>query len=177
MGKAMKTIIWKRYYDEAAQSRRMKRFYLFYLLPATLSIVLMAIFKGLWDASGLLILLGVFGLMLFGWIWMIGFNLRMNSTVVEDNGYLYCNRNKVAKNEITAFSTYQSSVYFSYSGSHGGMSSSSMEMGYVTFLLRDKSEVSFAWPAIEQEQLDSLREALDQVLPGKWKTIETLRQL
>ncbi len=175
MGEATGTIIWKRHYDEVAQKKRIKRFYVFFLFPAALSIVLMAIFKSIGEASGLLILLGLFGLLLFGWIWMMGVNLRMNPTVIEDGEYLYCGRNKVAKNEVMAFSTYMSSVSFSYSNSHGGMSSSSMGIGCVTFLLSDRQEIDFKWPAIEQEQLDTLREALDPILPGKWKTIETLR--
>jgi hypothetical protein len=167
------TIIWKRHYDKTSHNRRMKRFYTYYLIPATIAIVLMAIIKGIYPALGLLILLGLFGLLLFGWFWMIGFNLRMHPTVVEDDGYLCQGKQKVPINQIMSFSTYTSFVSYSPPGTY---SSSKTSMGCVTFLLSDRKEIDFKWPALEKEQLDKLQVALENVLPGKWKPIEKLRQ-
>ena len=175
MSETTKKIIWKRHYDKTAHDKRMKRFYVFYLLPAAIGIVLMAIFKSIGEALGLLIVLGLFGLLLFGWIWIMGFNLRANPTIVEENGYLSCGKQKVPINEVTAFSTYMTSVSYSAIavGSH---TRSSMEIGCASFLLRDGQKIRFKWPALEKEQLDTLRVALEQVLPEKWTPIQTLRQ-
>jgi hypothetical protein len=169
------TIIWKRHYDKASQNKRMKRFCVFYLIPATICIVLMAILKDIYSALGLLIILGLFGLLLFAWLWMIGFNLRMHPTVVEDDGYLCMGRQKVPIDQVMSFSTYMSSVSYSSYGTHS-RTRSSIGLGCVTFLLSDRKEIDFKWPALEKEQLDTLRVALEQVLPGKWTPIEKLRQ-
>jgi hypothetical protein len=106
------TIIWKRHYDKTSHNRRMKRFYTYYLIPATIAIVLMAIIKGIYPALGLLILLGLFGLLLFGWFWMIGFNLRMHPTVVEDDGYLCQGKQKVPINQISTYTSFVTQAIF-----------------------------------------------------------------
>lgn len=158
------TIIWKRHYDKASQDKRMKRFRFFYLIPATISIVLMAILEGIYSALGLLIVFGLFGSLLFAWLWMIGYNKRMHPTVVENDGYLCMGRQNVPMNQVMSFSTYITS------------SRDKVAMGCVTFLLSDRKEIHFKWPTLEKEQLDTLRVALENVLPGKWKPIEELRQ-
>lgn len=168
------TIIWKRQYDEAGHRKRIQRLQKYYLAPTVLIVVATAIFMGIGPASGVLILLGSIGGLLFLWMWMLGFNLRMNPIVSMDDGYLCCGKKKVRLDQVTAFST-----YMSYTGRpatpNTNYSANEGSLGRVTFILSNQEEVGFTWPQLEKEQLDRLKLALENVLPGKWCSIEKIR--
>lgn len=49
-------------------------------------------------------------------------------------------------------------------------------LGVAHFIAVDGSEVEFKWVQLDEQQLDELRNALEEVLPGRWRSPETLHQ-
>ncbi len=176
MGQQTETIVWQRRYDEADHQRRMQRFWRFYAAPAALIIVAVALLSDVGAAAGVLIVLGLFGGLLFLWVWLTGRNERTNPTVTLDEGHLCWATRRVAIDEVTRFSTYMTSTSMTVAGSATtGVRAAKASLGAARFLLVDGSDVEFVWPALEERQLDELRAALEEVLPSRWRSLETLR--
>lgn len=95
------TIVWKRDYDETAHRQRERRFWLFYAAPSALIIVVVALLSGFGPAAGVLILLGLFGAMLFVWVWLSGRNERTNPTVTIDDGHLCWEKRRVPIDKVS----------------------------------------------------------------------------
>lgn len=172
------TIVWRRRYDEATHQRRMQRFWMFYAAPVAALIVLVAVVSGVGQAAGLLILLGGIGALLFVWIWLDGRNERANPTVTLEAGQLRWAKRRVPVDQVTRFSTYKdsSSMRVGQSSPGSGVTATAT-FGVARFLLVDGNEVRFVWAALDDQQLDELRSALEEVLPGRWRSIDTLHQL
>ncbi len=171
------TIVWRRRYDEEAHSRNLQRFWNYYALPVAALAVVVAIFVGVGEAAGVLILFGLFGLMLFVWIWLTGRNERVNPTVVLEGGQLHWAKHSVRVNEIVSFTTYmgEASMTVAHNTTPGGVNATA-SFGVAKFVLVDGEDVEFRWAELGDEQLDELRSALEQVLPGRWRPAGQLHQ-
>ena len=171
------TIVWRRRDDDATHQRRMQRFWMFYAAPVALLIVIVAVLADVGVAAGLLILLGAIGALLFVWIWLDGRNKRVNPTVTLEAGELCWAERRVPVDQVSRFSTYKDSASMEVGGSSVGSSvTASTALGVALFLLVDGSEVKFTWASLDDQQLDELRKALEEVLPGRWRPLDTLRQ-
>ena len=171
MGDQDGTVVWKRRYDEAVHEQRERRFWLFFAAPAAVIIVITGVVAGFGGAAGLLILLGLFGAMLYVWVWLISRNERTNPTVILEGGRLHWAKRSVPIADVVRFSTFMGAAAASVSPNTTARAS----LGKVKFLLIGGTEVEFVWAALEQVQLDELRAALETVLPGRWRPIEDLR--
>lgn len=170
MEKQAATVIWKRRYDEAAHRRNIQRFWMFYAAPAALVVVAAALLSGGGAAAGWLVLLGLFGAMVFVWVWLTGRNERTNPTVSLEAGDLCWANRRAPVDQVRSFSTYMTSVSAPTAGVTARAS-----LGAARFLLLDGNEVQFLWPALDEQQLAELRAALEVILPGRWRSIDTLR--
>ena len=171
MGDQDGTIVWKRRYDVAVHAQRERRFWLFDAAPAAAVIVITAVVAGFGGAAGLLILFGLFGAMLYVWVWLTSRNERTNPTVTLEGGRMHWAKHSVPIADVVRFSTFMGSTAASISPNTTARAS----LGKAKFLLIDGSDVEFAWAALEEAQLDELRAALETVLPGRWRPIEDLR--
>ena len=169
------SIVWQRRYDEAAHHRRMRQFWRFFAVPATLLTVVTAVLSDAGAAGGLLIVLGLIGGLMFFWIWLIGRNERTNPTVSLEAGELCWAKRRVPIDDVARFSTYTTSAAMALAGSSTTGVRTRASLGAARFLLVDGSDVEFVWPALDEDQLDELRAALEEVLPGRWRPLERLR--
>jgi membrane-associated phospholipid phosphatase len=177
MAQATGTVVWRRRVDEGRYQRRMQRFWRFYVAPVALLIVVVAILAGVGAAAGLLILLGAIGALLFVWFWLDGRNERANPTVTLEAGQLRWAKRRVPIDQVTRFNTYQDSTSVEVGrGSMGSGVTASATLGTARFVLVDGTEVRFAWVGLDDRQLAELRTALEEVLPGRWRSLEALRQ-
>ena len=171
MGDQDGTIVWKRRYDEAVHAQREKRFWLFYAAPAAVIIVITAVVAGFGGAAGLLILFGLFGAMLYLWVWLTSRNERTNPTVILDGGRLHWGKRSVPIADVVRFSTFMGSASASVSPN----TTARATLGKAKFLLIGDTEIEFVWAELEEAQLDELRAALEAVMPGRWRPIDDLR--
>jgi hypothetical protein len=115
--------------------------------------------------------------LLFVWIWLDGRNKRVNPTVALEAGELCRAERRVPVDQVSRFSIYKDSASMEVGGSSVGSSvTASTALGVALFLLVDGSEVEFTWASLDDQQLDELRTALEEVLPGRWRPLDTLRQ-
>ncbi len=172
-----RTIVWQRQYDEEVHRRSMQRFRNYYVVPVAVLIAVVAVFSGIGPASGLLIVFGLFGLMLFVWIWLHGRNERTNPTVVLEGGELRWAQETVPIDQVEAFSTYtgESSMTVAMTTTPGGVNARAT-IGVARFLLADGDTVEFRWAELDKEQLAELRSALEGLLPGRWRPAGELRR-
>ncbi len=176
MGEQPGTIVWHRRIDADAHRKSMQRFWTYYALPAGLVILTAGIVGSVGDAAGLLILLGLFGAMLFVWVWLRGRNERTNPVVTRDGGDLCWAKRRVPIDQVTRFSTFtgSTSINVAASTTPGGVNATASQ-GIARFLLVDGGEVEFVFAELDKEQLDELRAALEGIMPGRWRHVEELR--
>lgn len=172
------TVVWHRRIDLDAQRQSMQRFWKFYALPAGVIIVMAGLIGGVGAAAGLLILLGLFGLLLFVWVWLRGRNERTNPMVTRDGNDLCWAKRRVPIDQVTRFSTFTSTATMNVAQTTtpGGVNATAT-LGKVRFVLVDGADVDFVFAELEPEQLDELRAALEGVLPGRWRPIEQLHDV
>ena len=170
MGNLKLDIIWHRRIDFDAHRKRMRRFWTFYALPAALIILVGGIVDGLGAVAGLLILLGLFGAMLFIWFWLIDRNERTNPVITREGEDLCWAKRRVPLSEVQRFTTCQSSTSVHTSGV-----TTRAYQGIARFLLADGEEVDFVFAELGEEQLGELRTALEGVLPQRWCPVDDLR--
>ncbi|MCA9829352.1 MAG: hypothetical protein R3B97_00340 [Dehalococcoidia bacterium] len=168
-------VIWARSVDRHKQRLRWKRFGLWYCAPVLLLLVPMAVFAGPWEALGAFILLGGFGLLVACWIFFKNLGQRVNPEVRSDGITLFWARRRVPLAEVQRYSTFMSSVEGApafVGGDSAAQIRHSVEIGVVRFALPDGKEVEFKWPELPEAELDTLRAALDSLLPGRWRQVK-----
>ncbi|MGD9935603.1 MAG: hypothetical protein AB7T37_18045 [Dehalococcoidia bacterium] len=168
------TVIWRRSYDSSVHNRRWKRFGLWYCAPVFLVLAAMAIFMGPWEALGLFILVGGFGILVAGWIFFKNLGQRMNPEIRFDGEAVLWARLRVPLADVQRYSTFMSSVDGppAFVGDSAVQVRNSVDIGVVRFGLPDHKEVEFKWPELPEDELDGLRAALDPLLPGRWRQVE-----
>jgi len=179
VGDQASVIVWERRVDHARHQRWLRNFWMYYGLPAAVLIIVVGIFVGIGEASGVLILLGLLGGMVYVTLWLSGRNERTNSNVTREGNELVWGQRRVPIDQVTAFSTFKSeaSMRVSHATTPGGVKASA-SLGNALFLLVDGAEVGFVFPSLDDEQLGELRAALEQVMPGRWtKSIRELRNV
>ncbi len=169
------TVVWRRSIDATKHRLRWKRFALWYCAPVFVVLAAMAIFMGPWEALGLFILLGGFGALVAGWIFFKGLGQRMNPEIRFDGEALLWGKRRVPLSDVQRYSTFMSSVEGApafVGGDSAAQIRHSVEIGVVRFALPEHKEVEFKWPELPEAELDTLRAALDSLLPGRWRQVK-----
>jgi hypothetical protein len=171
-------VIWQRTIDSTKQKLRVDRFVLFFVLPVAVIAVVMALVAGPASALGLLIATGLFGLLLWLWVFLTNVNERQNATIRLVDGVLICGQRRVNASSVASFTTYSSKL----SGPfilHNALSivlyhSKRMQIdtGNVVFRMSDGSTAHLMWPSMPPEQINGVREAIERVLPGRGQPSE-----
>ena len=112
-------VIWRRTIDHEATDRRRKRFLQWYCLPVALLTLVFGVVAGPWEALGVLILFGGFGLLLGAWIFLHGRNLGTNPTIVLDHGSLRVGKTEIPVAAVQRWTTYPREVSMSTTTAHG----------------------------------------------------------
>lgn len=162
------TVVWRRNIDEAGHRRAMKRFYAWYAGPVSALVLAVAVFSGIGNAAGVLILLGSVGLLLFFWIWATGRNRRTNPQVTFDGQHLAWARRRVPVAEVVGFTTFQTTTTINISADSRGTA----HLGEVRFEMADGSREEFTWADLSDDDLDALRHALEPLMPGRWHPVD-----
>lgn len=168
-------VIWRRSIDPSVHNRRWKRFGLWYCLPVVVVLAAMAVFMGPWEALGGLILFGGFGLLVAGWIFFKSLGQRMNPEIRFDGEALLWARVRVPLADVARYSTFMSSVQgppAHVASNPAAQIRHSVKIGVVRFGLASGKEVQFQWAELPEHELESLRVALDPLLPGRWRQVE-----
>lgn len=167
-------IIWERRVDPDKHRRNLAKFWKFYGIPAAVAIVIGGVVEGLGAAAGLAILLGLFGSMLFVAIWLTGRSKLTNTVITKEGSMLCWAARRVPLDQVERFSTFTETKSMSMVGVTGSHTNAEVHVGTARFVLTDGSEVDFAFPHLETEQLEQLRTALETVLPTRWRAISEL---
>ena len=157
-------VIWTRAVDRARHERRVRAFVLYYVVPVSVIAVAVAVFGGVGPALGVLILAGLFGLLLGGWVWLTNINERSNATIRLRGDDLVLGKRRVPVTRVVSFTTVQTRI----SGPYIDGVRSSIEAGVALFDVDDGSRVEFLWPSMPAEHLIGVRAALETVLPGRY---------
>jgi predicted lipid-binding transport protein (Tim44 family) len=164
--------IWERRVERDKHRRNLRLFWMLYGIPAGIIIVVGGLIEGLGGAAGLLILLGVIGSMIFFAIWLTGRNERTNPTITRDGDHLCWASRRVPISQVASFTTFQREASMTMVGITGSHTNAAADIGTARFELTDGNTVDFAFPHLDDHQLEELRAALDAVLPGKWRPLE-----
>ena len=146
----------------------MRRFTRWYAIPVAVLVVAVAAWSGIGPAAGVLILFGGIGLLLFAWVWLTGRNRRTNPEVTFDGQVLAWARQRVPVDQISWFTTLQTTSTISIDATTHGTA----HFGVARFHLADGQTVEFTWTDLPDEELDTLRQALDAVIPADWRPAE-----
>ena len=179
------TVIWRRTIDHDATTRRRNRFLLFYCLPVAVLALGFGVVSGPWEALGILILFGGFGLLIGAWIYLHGRNLRANPTMTYDGVALRVGKKEVPIGAVQRWTTYPRKVSSSTPSAHGGTTTSSITVHVAGFIVtsgqpdgsvRD-DEHEFVWPLLSDDDQLTLRAALESALPGRWVPLESFHSV
>jgi hypothetical protein len=152
------TVIWERVIDEAAQAKRIKRLLNWYAFPSLAIIVVGAVLGGFGAAAGLLILFGLFGALLGGWVFMLNLNERSLTKLWVTDGVLHQTRNKgIPLAQVNEFSVSQST----------DNSDTGVDAVTATFLAKGVLLEWMKWPSMPSHHMPGVVAALESVLPGK----------
>lgn len=157
--------VWSRPVDHDRQRVRMRRLLGFYVLPCAALAVGLAVVLSPGEALGFVILAGVLGLLLGGWVLFQTLNERANARIVLNDGTLVFGQKVVPVAEVESFTT----VHTSTLGPDPLAGVGDSDLGKVVFRLSGGREEWFGWPAMSAAQLDGVRVALEPVLPGRWR--------
>ena len=128
---------------------------------------------------GLLIVFGLFGLLLGGWVFATSLNERANREMIVEGNTLRLSKRAVPIDQVVRFTTFESTESFSTPDATSQIAVVKAEFD-VRALHPDGSQtvqsILFLWPEMGAEGLEGIRTALEGVLPGKWVPLETFRQ-
>ena len=189
MADADPQVVWRRSFDEHARGRRRRKLLLWYGLPGAVVLAVGFALGGTGPFLGLLILLGLFGLLLFAWMELLSHNERMNPEVRIEGDTLVVGRRRVNIDHAEAWST----AMATQTTSVGAPSHSTSRFQLAKVLIRvpvmrdgvratrpDGGQafdvVGFAWPAMNADELEELRVALAPHLDAPWVPLEKLRE-
>lgn len=169
-------VIWERTIDREIQRQRWRRLLRWYVVPVVVLAAVFAITLGVGAALGLLIVAGLFGLLLTGWLWITNLNERSGATIRFDGRRLGWRAVTIDVEAVSAFSTYSGKMAGPLSASSSWRSGNriAIDCGYARFRMADGSTAEFMWPNMPPDQVDGVRHALDRVLPGRWQPMSDL---
>jgi len=162
-------VIWERNVDHERIAHRTKQFQKRFAIVAAVIFVAVLIFGGPRNALGALIPLGILGA---AWGTTVRFkNLsdKSNPVLKVNGGVLALGGLEVFLEDVKQFTTIATSVQTSLFGSR-----SRFDLGKAIFRTdepgtrRDPQLTEFGWPGLDEAGVDSIREALETVLPGKY---------
>jgi hypothetical protein len=102
--------VWSRPVDHDRQRVRMRRLLGFYVLPCAAIAVGLAVVLSPGEALGFVILAGVLGLLLGGWVLFQNLNERANARIVLNDGTLVFGQKAVPVAEVESFTTVHTST-------------------------------------------------------------------
>lgn len=190
-------VIWTRRVDEEAQRRRRRTFLKWYVAPAALAIVITGLLAGIGGALGMLILLGLFGLLVGGWVWAHNLQLRQNRELrLLPDGHLTIGKNQTRKTFdlgsverwTTKIGTFRTSISVPTSSVPVSGTTPTAEVILRYPDLTDDGQVgvrhdggaafrieAFFWLQMPQEELDEVRAVLERHIDAPWVEPDRLK--
>jgi hypothetical protein len=166
------SIIWERTIDRERQRARWRRLLLWYVAPVAVIAIAIALAVDPASALGFLILTGGLGLLIALWLGLTNVNERTGASLRFDGRHLGWRDRTVDAQAVATYTTYSSKIRSPvplYSTLLHGSNGMAIDAGYARFSMVDGSTVQFVWPSMPPAQMDDVRRALDQVLPGRWQ--------
>jgi hypothetical protein len=164
----MSTVIWQRDIGAEGHQRSMRRYWRWCGAPTVALVFVTAVVSGPAGALGMAILFGGLALVVFFAVWGRGRARRINPEVTFDGRHLRWSKHELAIDQVASFSTFQSKATVAMAGGTHGTA----RMGKARFDLVGGDQVEFFWHDLADADLDALRAALEQVLPGRWRPLE-----
>lgn len=168
-------VIWEREINHERIRIRTSRFQKIFGVSTAVVLAAILILSGARNAIGVLILLGVIG---FAWGMTVRFqNLSdaANPRLVVDRGRIILGNRDVIIADIKRYTTVATAIQTSIVSSLG-----EINLGKVVFRMdvprpgKAPDLVEFGWPNMAPEEVITLKDALEPVLPGKWVEPEDL---
>ncbi|MEM9608398.1 MAG: hypothetical protein AAGA99_13310 [Actinomycetota bacterium] len=190
MNERTETVIWTRRVDEAAAKERNQKFLRFYVAPVVATIIIGGAFGGIGAVLGLLILFGLFGLLLGGWVFFNNVQYRQNPELrLRDGSTLAIGKHQMARTfDLSAVeswttkmgtlrtSTYVPSISWSVSGTSPTAEvllrfpelTETGEVGVRADGGRAHRIEAFFWLKMPESELDEVREVLAPHIDAPW---------
>lgn len=185
MAEARGTVIWTRPIDHEAIARNKQRFLRWYVLPSIALALLALVLGGPGQMLGVLILLGLFGLLLFVGVWAVGVTKRQNPEIRLDGQTLVLGNKRIDLTDLESWTVFQSTGFNAVSDSpSGGLSS------VVLFRFPDYHEgergvrmdggaafrtESIGWANMPESDLMGVRESIAPHMPAPYVEHERFR--
>lgn len=161
-------IIWERRIDPAHQAARWRRFLTWFPLPALALITTVGITSGLEGALGALIVAGLAGVLLVGYIVFKGLALKMSPPVGRDGDEIVSGVYRMAIDQMTHWTTYIWTVAEQRQDRRVDPRGPFFDVGILRFTMVDGREVEITWPELTQAEIDELRDTLAPHLTAPW---------
>lgn len=175
-------VLWTRDIDWDAQRERRIKLAKFYGGPFGLALVLALVLGGFGAFLGVLIAGGLFGLLIVGWVEAKNHNLRSNRELRVTDGTIVAGGHTIPIADVERFTTYMTSIE-STTATYVGPMSSAVSAGAAEFELtpvpggsRRPKPPRILWLQMPDEDLASVKEALETVLPDRWQELEMFRK-
>lgn len=186
-------VIWSREIDHDAIAQRWRKFGLYFVLPSVIALLVALVAGGVGAFLGVLILLGLFGLLLFTLVFFKNFNARANATIELAGDDLVMGRRRVDLSRVEAWSTAASGEDWGIRDQalFGNPMSGNAITARVSFRLAVYDDagqravrpgggpayevVSLAWAMMPPDHLDRLRVALEPYVDAPLVPADELR--
>jgi hypothetical protein len=167
-------VIWRRAVDRAAATQRWNKLARYYGVPMAVALVVALVLGGFGAFLGVLILLGLFGSLLVGMVFLTNHNAAANATIELVDGYLMLGRRRVEIAAVTSWAMTVSGENWDVRGAAlGNPMSGSPAMARVLFRAGD-DVVAFAWAGMPPEHLQQVRAALQPYIAAPLVSAEQL---
>ncbi|QRN80570.1 MAG: hypothetical protein JK586_02975 [Nocardiopsis sp. BM-2018] len=161
-------LIWERHIDPADQSARWRKLRAWFLPPAVAVVAVASFTAGVGGALGALIIVGIVGLLLVGYIVFKGLALKIEPPVHRDSHEIVCGITRVSIDQMAHWTTYIWTAREQALDWKTGGGASNVDLGVVRFTMIDGREVMLTWMELTQPEIDELRDALTPHLTAPW---------
>jgi len=191
-GRGERQIIWTREVQNTAIARRWRQFLMFFVGPAVLALAVGALVGGVGAFLGLAILLGLFGLLLFGLVFFKNLSAKQNQTIVCEGDHLVLGHRRVDLDRVESWSTRSDDPNWGVGSQalFGNPMAGNAITAQVLFrltvldaagqrLMRPDGGaryeiIDFAWAEMPEDHLDRLRHAIAPFIRAPYVTFEQL---
>lgn len=176
-------MIWRRRDDDGSSRKRWRRFLLWYVAPSAAAVVVALALGGPGAAAGVGILLGILGVIVAAWVFVVGLSKRIGAEIRLVDGQLICGKKSVSVDAIERWTSYRPKMQRHGTGVNAGID------GVVAFRVPDEDEghrsvrpdgrpafthVSFIWAAMTGHEFDEIRAAIEPHVSAPWVPQEQL---
>ncbi|MFK8022471.1 MAG: hypothetical protein AB8G26_00800 [Ilumatobacter sp.] len=185
--------IWQREIESDRIANRWRKFLLFFVAPTAAVLVIGLLVGGVGAFLGLGILLGLFGLLLWGLVFFKNLGAKQNATIERHGNELVCGRRRIDLTRVESWTTQTADVDWGVSSQilFGNPMAGNAITARLVFRLAELDEhghrgvrpdggaayelVGLAWAEMPADHLDRLRQAIAPHIGAPHVTAEQLR--